>query len=48
MKIENNPLEINLMISGGISGNYIGDPLILNQILLNIIGNAENLRKKVQ
>ena len=46
IKTENKPLEINLMIDGRISGNYIGDSLILNQILLNIIGNAEKFTEK--
>ena len=46
IKIENKPIEINLMIDGRISGNYLGDDLILNQILLNIIGNAEKFTEK--
>ncbi|MEA5460781.1 PAS domain S-box protein [Arcicella sp. LKC2W] len=46
IKIENKPIELNLMIDGRISGYYIGDDLILNQILLNIIGNAEKFTEK--
>ncbi|MES2517365.1 MAG: PAS domain S-box protein [Bacteroidota bacterium] len=46
IKIENRPIELNLMIDGRISGHYMGDDLILNQILLNIIGNAEKFTEK--
>ncbi len=46
IKIENRPIELNLMIDGRISGYYIGDDLILNQILLNLIGNAEKFTEK--
>ena len=41
IKLEGRPIELNLMIDAQISGNYIGDDLILNQILLNILGNSE-------
>lgn len=41
IKMEGRPIELNLMIDGRILGYYIGDDLILNQILLNLIGNAE-------
>ena len=46
IKIDNRPVEISLMIDERISGNYIGDNLILSKILLNIIGNAEKFTKK--
>ncbi|PWK20105.1 PAS domain S-box-containing protein [Arcicella aurantiaca] len=46
IKIEGRPIEINLMIDGRITGYYIGDDLILNQILLNLIGNAEKFTEK--
>ncbi len=46
IKVENRPIEISLMIDERISENYIGDNIILNQILLNIIGNAEKFTEK--
>jgi PAS domain S-box-containing protein len=46
IKIGNRPLEINVMIDSKIHGAYIGDDLLLNQILLNIIGNAEKFTEK--
>lgn len=46
IKIDNRPVEISLTIDESISGNYIGDNLILSKILLNIIGNAEKFTKK--
>lgn len=46
IKIESRPIEVNLLIDGRISGNYIGDDLILNQILMNLIGNAEKFTEK--
>lgn len=46
IKIESRPIELNLMIDGRITGYYMGDDLILNQILLNLIGNAEKFTEK--
>lgn len=46
IKIENRPIEVNLMIDGRITGYYVGDDLMLNQILMNIIGNAEKFTEK--
>ncbi len=41
IKIGDRPIELNLMVDARIEGLYLGDPLLLNQILLNLIGNAE-------
>ena len=43
MKIQNrtNPIRIDVMIDARISGDYVGDELMLNQILTNLVGNAE-------
>lgn len=46
IKIENRPIEVNLMIDERVKGYYVGDDLMLNQILMNIIGNAEKFTEK--
>jgi PAS domain S-box-containing protein len=46
IKLEDRPIELNLMIDARISGTYIGDETILNQILLNLISNSEKFTEE--
>jgi PAS domain S-box-containing protein len=46
IKLNDRPIELNLMIDGRIKPSYIGDDLILNQALLNIIGNSEKFTEE--
>ncbi|CAH0995973.1 Sensor histidine kinase RcsC [Emticicia aquatica] len=46
IRLENRPIELNLMIDARISGSYVGDELILNQILMNLIGNSEKFTEE--
>jgi PAS domain S-box-containing protein len=46
IKLEGRPIELNLMIDARISGNYIGDDLIMNQVLMNLIGNSEKFTEE--
>lgn len=46
IKLQNKPIELDLMVDARLSGSYVGDDLLLNQILLNLISNAEKFTEE--
>ncbi len=46
IKISARPIDVHVMIDSKINGSYIGDDLLLNQILLNLLGNADKFTEK--
>ncbi len=46
MKLQQTPIEIEVMLDARIRGDYVGDELMLTQILTNLVGNAEKFTEK--
>ncbi|RYC68076.1 MULTISPECIES: PAS domain-containing hybrid sensor histidine kinase/response regulator [Spirosoma] len=46
IKLHNRPVTIDVMHDARISGDFIGDDVMLNQILMNLIGNAEKFTEE--
>ena len=41
MKLADRPIVIDVMLDARIAGDFIGDDVMLNQILMNLVGNAD-------
>lgn len=41
MKLQNRPVAVEVMLDARITGEFVGDEVILTQILTNLVGNAE-------
>jgi PAS domain S-box-containing protein len=46
IKIGTRPIDVKVKIDSKVNGTYIGDDLLLNQILLNLLGNADKFTEK--